>query len=49
MQATISGRLLKFVPEGSIPDIMVSHSSTREYATAYVIIEDKNINLGETA
>jgi phosphopantetheinyl transferase (holo-ACP synthase) len=41
MRAAITGRLMKFVPEGSTPDIMVSHSSTREYATAYVIIEAK--------
>jgi holo-[acyl-carrier protein] synthase len=41
MRAAITGCLMKFVPEGSNPDIMVSHSSTREYATAYVIIEDK--------
>ena len=49
MKVTISSRLSKFVPDGSIPDIMVSHSSTREYATAYVIIEDKKSTIGETA
>lgn len=49
MQAVIAGPLMKFVPEGSNPDIMVSHSSTREYATAYVIIEDKKSTIGETA
>lgn len=41
MRATITGRLMEFVPEGSDPDILVGHSSTREYATAYAIIEDK--------
>jgi holo-[acyl-carrier protein] synthase len=41
MRAVITGRLMKFIPEGSNPEIMVSHSSTREYATAYVIIEAK--------
>ena len=41
MRAVITGRLMRFVPEGSNPDIMVSHSSTREYATACVIIEIK--------
>lgn len=49
MRAAITGRLMKFVPEGSTPKIMVSHSSTREYATAYVIIEDKKSTIGETA
>lgn len=41
MRAVITGPLMRFVPDGSNPDIMVSHSSTREYATAYVIIETK--------
>jgi len=49
MLVSISGRLMKFVPEGSNPEIMISHSSTREYATAYVIIEDKKLTIGETA
>ena len=49
MQTTISGPLLKFVPEGSDLVIHVSHSSTREYATAYVIIENKKSTIGETA
>ncbi len=49
MQAAVTGRLMRFVPEGSNPKIRVSHSSTREYATAYVIIEDKKSTIGETA
>jgi len=49
MRAVIAGSLMRFVPEGSVLDIMVSHSSTREYATAYVIIEDKKSTIGETA
>lgn len=49
MTISISSRLSKFVPEGSDPDIHASHSATREYATAYVIIENKKSTIGETA
>ncbi|MDO9026814.1 MAG: holo-ACP synthase [bacterium] len=48
-RVSLSGPLREMLSDGYSCSVLVSASGTREYATAYVIIEDKKSTIGETA